>query len=325
MNVVTVNECKDIVDRLNIDIIKRIDGQYELNELLSKFVNLYFNKMIIDMTSIINYTDINNIKKLAASVDPARCILLLPDDVTSNDSVFLSNLVTCGFYNFTRNFEGVNFLYNTPNNYENVKHLVMSEEDINREVEKRNSIEALEKAAVSEGRKIIGLENITNHAGASSLTNMMVRQLTNAGYKAYGIEMFRQDLMFYHNELLSSCINKQDLENKIRSLSDADVIIIDSNEFGELANMCDEIIYLIEPSYIRLTKAMKKNRNVFVEHKNDKVVLNMSFVNDQNIADFQYETGLKIFDNIPPVNDRDKDIEEINEFLEKLGFTVNKM
>ena len=46
MNVVTANENKSIIDRLDIDIIKRIDGQFELKELLSKFVNLYFNKMM---------------------------------------------------------------------------------------------------------------------------------------------------------------------------------------------------------------------------------------------------------------------------------------
>lgn len=64
MNVVTSNENRSIIDRLDIDIIKRIDGQYELRELLSKFVNLYFNKMIIDITSIMNYQDMETIKQL---------------------------------------------------------------------------------------------------------------------------------------------------------------------------------------------------------------------------------------------------------------------
>ena len=45
----------------------------------------------------------------------------------------MANLIACGFYNFTRNFEGIKFLYNTPNSYDNVKHLVMSEEDTIRE------------------------------------------------------------------------------------------------------------------------------------------------------------------------------------------------
>lgn len=66
MNVVTSNENKEIIDRLDIDIIKRIDGEYELRELLSKFVNLYFNKMIVDITSIKDYKNLDvmaNFKK----------------------------------------------------------------------------------------------------------------------------------------------------------------------------------------------------------------------------------------------------------------------
>ncbi len=52
MNVVIANENKNIIDRLSIDIIKRIDGEYEVRELMGKLVNLYFNKMIIDITAI---------------------------------------------------------------------------------------------------------------------------------------------------------------------------------------------------------------------------------------------------------------------------------
>ena len=55
MNVVIANENKNIIDRLSIDIIKRIDGEYEVRELMGKLVNLYFNKMIIDITAIKNY------------------------------------------------------------------------------------------------------------------------------------------------------------------------------------------------------------------------------------------------------------------------------
>ena len=34
MNVVTANQNKSIIDRLDIDIIKRIDGQFELREFI---------------------------------------------------------------------------------------------------------------------------------------------------------------------------------------------------------------------------------------------------------------------------------------------------
>lgn len=329
MNVVTANENRSILDRLDIDIIKRIDGQFELRELLSKFVNLYFNKMIIDITSIKDYTNIEVIKQLAQSVDPSRVILLLNNDPIVNSNVFISQLIQLGFYNFTRNFEGVTFLYNTPNTLENVRHLLLDE----RELKKQEQALAQQQAAMSgntntqvvvrdKGRVIIGIANLTTHAGATSLTNMMVRQLNDRGYTAIGLEMFRQDLIFYHDKNLSACMNKSDLEQKLRLYSDVSAIIIDLNDFGDAEKYCDEVLYLIEPSYVKLTKLLKKNRNAFNDHKGDKIVLNLSFVNDQEVPDFEYETKLKIFDNLPPMNDRNRNLEEVNQLLTRLGFDM---
>lgn len=324
MNVVTSNENKEIIDRLDIDIIKRIDGEYELRELLSKFVNLYFNKMIVDITSIKDYKNLDVMANLAKAVDPSRVILLLNDDPEVNSSFYMSNLIKCGFYNFTRNYEGIKFLYNTPNSYDNVKHLLLSDEEAERkQVEFKETHEVIYQATGE--RRIIGLVNLTNHAGATSLTNMMVRQLNQAGIMAVGLEMFKQDLMFYHDPNLFACFNRQDLESKLKLYEDVSAVIIDLNEFGEADKFCDEILYLIEPSYVMLTKLLKKNRNAFAEMKDKKVVLNKSFVNDQEIPDFEYESRIKVFDNIPPLNDRDKNIQNINELLEKLGFNTNNV
>lgn len=326
MNVVTANENRSILDRLDIDIIKRIDGQYELRDLLSKFVNLYFNKMIIDITSIANYTNIEVIKQLAQSVDPNRVILLLNNDPIVNSNVYMSQLVSLGFYNFTRNFEGIKFLYNTPNTFENVKHILMSEKDIQKqqqasqkEIESQNT----QVANRDKDRLIVGVANLTNHAGATSLVNMMVRQLNDKGYVAVGLEMFRNDLIFYHDQNLSSCMTKSDLEQKLRLYQDVSAVIIDLNDFGDADKYCDEVLYLVEPSYVKLTKLLKKNRNAFNEMKGEKVVLNMSFVNDQEVPDFEYETKIKVFDNLPPMNDRNRDLEEVNQLLSRLGFDMN--
>lgn len=324
MNIVTANENKSIIDRLDIDIIKRIDGQYELRELLSKFVNLYFNKMIIDITSIENYQDIEVIKQLGKALDPSRIILLLNNDPVVNGSLYMSNLIDAGFYNFTRNFEGIKFLYSNPNSYENVKHLVLSDEQAKEEVrlaeERAKAMEYHEEKA----RRIIGLANLTTHAGATSLTNMMVRQLNNGGYKAIGIEMFRQDLIFYHDSNLMSCMNKSDLERTMKDHEDVNAIIIDLNDFGYADDYCDDVLYLVEPSYVKLTKLLKKDKNTFIERKDEKIVLNLSFVNDQEVPDFEYETKCKIFDNLPPMNDRDQNLKEVNELLGRLGFNISQ-
>lgn len=323
MNVVTANENKSIIDRLDIDIIKRIDGQFELRELLSKFVNLYFNKMIIDITSIKDYQNLDVIKQLAQAVDPSRVIIILNNDPIVNSQFYMSNLIACGFYNFTRNFEGVKFLYNTPNTYDNVKHLAMSEDEIKKQNEEFIATHTVIAKSSGE-RQIIGFINLTNHAGATSLVNMCVRQLNASGYQAVGLEMFRQDLLFYHDSNLSACFNRNDLENKLRLYEDVNAVFIDLNEFNESDKFCDKVIYIIEPSYVMLTKLLKKNRNSFAEHKDDLILLNKSFVNDQEIPDFEYESKLKVFFNLPPLNDRNKNLEPINEFLRKLGFNIEE-
>lgn len=318
MNVVTANENKEIIDRLDIDIIKRIDGQFNLDELLSKFVNLYFNKMIIDITSIEDYRNVEIIEKLAKSVDPSRVILLLNNDIAVNSQLYMSALVKNGFYNFTRNFEGIKFLYNTPNTYDNVKHLVLDENEQRR----LEYIESQKQVVpVTSDAKIIGVYSLSMHPGATSLVNMMVKQLNASGIKTIGVEMFRQDLMYYHDSNYSSCMSKLDLEQKIRLNQNVNMII-DLNEFSEADKYCDEIIYLIEPSYVKLTKLLKKNKNIFSESKDRKIVLNMSFVNDQELPDFEYETKCKIFDNIPPLNDRNAHNNEIDGLLIKLGFPI---
>ena len=324
MNVVTANKNKSIIDRLDIDIIKRIDGQYELRELLSKFVNLYFNKMIIDITSIENYQDIEIIKQLGKAIDPSRVIILLNDEPELNSPLYMSTLVANGFYNFTRNIEGIKYLYNNPNNLDSVKHLLLNKSDVDAIIERQQAeAEEREMAMQKAGKRlVVGISNLTDHAGSTSLANMMVRQLNAQGNKAIGIEMFRQDMLFYHDQNLMSCMNKFDLETALRKHEDANAVIIDLNEFGEASEFCDDILYLVEPSNVKLTKLLKKNRNAFLEKDGEKIVLNQSFVNDQEIADFEYETKCKVYDNLPPLNDRDMNLEEVNHLLQRLGFTL---
>lgn len=365
MNVVTSNENKAIIDRLELDIIKRIDGQYDLNDLLSKFVNLYFNKMIIDITSIKDYENPQVITTLGQSVDPSRVIILLNNNPVVNSNNYLVNLINNGFYNFTRNFEGINFLYNNPNSFENVQHLItattssempsnnlggpsvaatgvagavgMANQAVNnvqpsfnqpvgQPVDQNNNEEVYGNAGmlqkVFSNRMIIGIQNVTAHAGASTLVRMMVRQLNNHGIKAYGIEMFRQDLMYYRDPHLVACMNRNDIERELRKMEDGNAVIMDLNDFGEADKYCDKVIYLIEPSFIKLTKCLKKNSNALVELRDANVVLNMSFVNNQELPDFEYETKLTIFDNIPPLNDRNENSIEVNNFLRKLGYNI---
>ena len=323
MNIITANVNKPIMDKLEIDVIKRVDGQFELRELLSKFVNLYFNKILLDITSIKGYEDVNTIIDLSKAIDPNRIIILLDDNPTVNSKLYLSTLVKNGIYNFTRNFEGLTYLYEHPSKLEDVQYLILSPEKEDEEKLREQQSQQQVEIERNNKRMVIGLANLTNHAGASSLTNMMVRQLINHGYKAIGYEMFRQDLIFYHDdEHYISILSKLELESKLKLHTDVDCIVIDINDFAEADKYCDHILYLVEPSYIMLTKLLKRNKNAFLDHKDDLIVLNKSFVNEQEVPDFEYETKVKVFANIPPLNDRNVDLAEINELLKKLGYDV---
>ena len=342
MNVVTANQMKDIIDRLDIDILKKIDGQYELSELLGKCVNLYFNKMIIDVTSIQNYQDPNVITSLAKAVDPSRIILLLNNESVVNSYEYTKNLIDNGIYNFTHNYEGIKYLYENPNTLANVEHLLTQatpvvqqtveqpiapqtgvseiQEGIEEVVDNSNTEEA--NVQSSGKRIVVGLQNVTNHAGSTTILNMMQRQLNSHGIPAIGIEMFRQDLLFYHADNLFSCMNKYDLETLLKKNEDKLGVIIDLNDFGEAEQYCDYILYLVEPSYVMLTRLLKKNRNAFAELQEKTVVLNKSFVNEQEIDDFEHESKCKVFMDIPCLNDRNENLNEINEMLIKLGFFI---
>jgi hypothetical protein len=348
MNVVTANQMKDVIDKLDIDIIKRIDGQYELNELLGKFVNLYFNKMIIDVTSIVNYKDFNTIAELAKNIDPSRLILLLNNEPEVNSPLYTNNLIQNKIYNFTHNYEGIKYLYENPNTYENVKHLVLTPEQVNQVNNPTPAVVAAPVAVATEvantndptvyvpqasnemsnvrasGRRIIvGLQNLTNHAGSTSLANMMVRQLISHGIPSIGIEMFRQDFLYYHSSYLFSCMNKYDVESLLKKNEDKLGVIVDLNDFGEADQICDVVIYLVEPSYVMLTKLLKKNKNAFAEMKDKVIILNKSFVNEQEMDDFEFESKCKVYMDLPCLNDRNENISEINELLIKLGFFIS--
>ena len=69
MNVIIANKQKDKLNNLNIEVIKRLDGEFDVNEIISSFKNIFYNKMILDITALKNYTDINTIQKLSMSLE----------------------------------------------------------------------------------------------------------------------------------------------------------------------------------------------------------------------------------------------------------------
>ena len=84
-------------------------------------------------------------------------------------------------------------------------------------------------------------------------------------------------------------------------------------------NICTDILYLVEPSLFRINKLITLNREVFLKFNDERIVLNMSFFNEKDIKDFEFEAGIKVFYNIPPLNDRVNNSKIIMPMLEKIG------
>src|SRR5699024_6600400 len=120
MNVIIANKYRALLSSLDIDVIKNIQGEFSVDELIAQFANFYYNKMIIDITAIKNYQDINVIQNLSVNFDTSNIILLLDDSETVNSPVYLSQLVSMGIYNFATNVNDINYLINNPNSYKDV-------------------------------------------------------------------------------------------------------------------------------------------------------------------------------------------------------------
>ena len=175
MNVIVSNKYQNMLATLDIDIIKSINGEFEIDELVSIFTNFYFNKMIIDITAIKDYQNIKTIQKLSVNFDMNKIILLLDDSQMVNSSGYLSQLVSMGVYNFTRNINAVKFLIDNPNSYKDVAqyHNLNGDDDTTTNVDFDTF-----SGTGSGGLKIIGFQNVTSHAGSTTLIYMLKKHFS---------------------------------------------------------------------------------------------------------------------------------------------------
>ena len=100
--------------------------------------------------------------------------------------------------------------------------------------------------------------------------------------------------------------------------------MVDLNDSLNTESLCTEVIYLIEPSVIKLNKYMLLNPKGLIPYKGKKVIINQSLLNQKDVLDFEYESRLKIFFNMPPLDEREANIYILNVFLAKLGFGLQE-
>lgn len=307
MNVIISNKFEALLGSLEIDVIKKITGEYEADEIISMFSNFFYQRMILDITAIKDYRDIKNIQKLSIALDMDKVILLLDDTPESTSSLYLSKLISMGIYNFTKNKEGMLYLLEHPNTYRDVAHIHQLD-SLTNEVKER-----IEKSSI----KILGIKNLTDQAGATTLIYMLKKQLMS-NYKVVALEVDKRDFMFFNDKDMVSTTSEQ-FSKELMVLSDAyDIILVDLNSSTN-EDACNDVLYLIEPSTIKLNKLMRKNKNIFEQMKNKKIVLNKSFLDSKDIMDFEVEANTKVYFSVPPLNDRAPS-KILDNFLVKLGF-----
>ena len=324
MNVIVSNKNQLLLENLGIDIIKEMNGEFGVDEIIATFQNFFYQRMILDITAIKNYTDISNLQKLSISLDMNKIILLLDGTEATSNPLFLSNLVSMGIYNFTKNVEGIQYLYNTPNTYRDVAQFHRLDATFgNANIANQQTFVApvAEVAPQPEfyGTRVIGVKNITKQSGASSLVYMMKNELSK-NYSVVAIEVDKTDFTYFNDKSLISTITSE-VGSVINKHKDKNVIIIDINNSIVAEGFCQDVLYLIEPSIIKLQKLMTLNATALQGLKDKKVVLNQSLLSPGEIANFEYEARVKIFYSLAPLNERSKKLPELNKLLVKLGFS----
>ena len=314
MNVIISNKYKALLANLDIDVIKSINGEFTVDELIAQFSNFYYNKMIIDITAIKDYQNINVIQQLSVNFDMSKVILLLDDSETVNSPVYLSQLVSMGIYNFATDVNVIKFLIDNPNTYKDVA----SYHNINgfkRPVLNENVVDNT-KGKI--GQKIIGFKNVTDHAGSTTLIYLLKLHLEK-NYKVKAVEVDGNDFIFFNDDDLES-VSSVTFNDFLSNNVDYDVILVDLNN-SSVENYCNDIIYLIEPGLIQLNKLIRKDNEIFEKLRNKKIVLNRSVLNDKDVEDFEKESGSKVFYNLPYLDDKLDNQPIINDFLSALGFS----
>ncbi|MBO7079367.1 MAG: hypothetical protein J6W64_06110 [Bacilli bacterium] len=335
MNVIVANTKSNDLSNLDIDVIKNLNGEYSVSELVEMFKSFFYGKMILDVTAIKDYGDLSTYEELSKGLSVDRIIFLLPEGSKLCTPNFLSHLIDLGIYNFTTDMNGVKYLLkktNTLNDVEHIKKMVnerptdVEMEEVKEEVSSTN--EELPKNIIktttmtNDGVTIIGFKNVTEHAGSTTLIYMLKKELTRS-YGSDGViavELNKSDFAYFRDKNCIS-IKENDIKTTIANNAGVKIILVDLNNAVD-DSYCNEVIYLIEPTTIKLNKLIQRNRIIFSSLTGKTVLLNKSALLNNDVSDFEGEAGIKVFYNMPSLDERKRN-EIIGDFLTKLGLLNN--
>ena len=350
MNVIVANKQQNNLMSLDIDIIKSLNGEYESSEIVSMFKSFFYSRMILDVTALKNNDSMDSYSTLINGLDVDKIIFLLPQGSQLCTPSFLSKLIDLGIYNFTTNIEGVMYLYAKPNSLKDVEHIKdiakKKEQELARKIEEAKiaaakaatQVIASDDEEVSENKSdagktgasvvtkaeskaskstIIGIKNVTEHAGATTFTYIIKRELAAVfgSQNIVAIEVNSKDFSAFNEKNMFSTTSSN-LKSTLSEHSNATIVILDLNDCDD--SICDDVIYLIEPSIMMLNKLIMSNKDIFTTLKDKKVILNQSLLLNSDVSDFEHEAGISIFYNMPALDERKRN-GIVNDFLSKLG------
>ena len=322
MNVIIVNQQEAALSSLGIEIIKTMRGQFTTDEIIGTFSNFYFLRMIIDVTALKNYEDPVTYQKLSIGLPIDKVILLIPPTSQLTNSMFLSKLISMGYYNFTTNLDGVKYLLATPNSYRDVAHLHQIEAPPQPQMQQQvPGAGPVAQSSSLTGIRTLGIKNVTDGAGSSSLVYMIKNELEEKyGASALGIEVGKKDFMYFRDGNMIST-DSGSIATELLKAKSYNFVIVDLNDYPD--SICDETLYLVEPSVLKLNKLMMRDKTAFDKIKDKKIVINRSVLNNADVKEFAREAGVNIFFTLPALNDRE-DSSYISDLLVKLGMVKGK-
>lgn len=324
MNVLVLNEQQNQLQSIDLDIIKSVTGQFEASEIVAMFKDFFFNKMILDVTALKGYDLPTTYKTIVEGINPDKVVFYLPEGSDLCTSGFLSRIINLGIYNFTTNIEGVKYLVKKSNTLKDVESILKVKEKEDEQASKTQANISNKQVnsnikAIDLGNEpiIIGFQNVTSNAGSTSLIYMLKKELTAVyGQKVVALEVDKTDFLSFKDRTMVS-VASNELKQDIQKLQSTSIILVDLNNCPE-KDICTKTIYLMEPSTIKLNTLMRKNKTILEQLKTKQVILNKSLLTQKEVSEFEYESGITIFYNMPPLNDRKRN-EVIVDFLKKLN------
>ncbi len=302
MNVIISNKFRNELRNIGIDVSGVLEGSFTSSQIINAFSNYYYERIILDITAIQNYNNIayltEELKKIFTIIDVNKTILFIENIPELNNNILINNLINLKIYNYAFELNDVIELYNNPRTFSDLQ-------------------SAPEAPEINTTSRIIGVKNVTSSAGATTLIYMMMQELSKK-YTVKCIEIDKDDFKYFQKENMIS-VDSSEFINEVLREPHPDIILVDQNNY-ENDFIIKETIYLLEPSILKLNKALDLNPNLLESLQDKKVVLNRTSVSLPKLQDFEKESGIKSFDIIRNINERDKINPQVINLLTKLGF-----